>query len=131
MDMEEKEDIFDRLMHLPVLNIFEPFYKKHKEVLMYLFFGGITFFLNIALYAWLDGMLGINALIANVICWVVCVLFPVFYKQDLGIRRSGRFSDRIFKADGFRFSEEDSLLWLWKKRSLQYSLPGLDLTAWQ
>ena len=78
MDMEEKRDIFDRLMHLPVLNIFEPFYKKHKEVLMYLFFGGITFFLNIALYAWLDGMLGINALIANVICWVVCVLFQYF-----------------------------------------------------
>ena len=51
MDVEEKKDIFDKLMHLPVLNIFEPFYKKHKEVLMYLFFGGITFFLNIALYA--------------------------------------------------------------------------------
>ena len=76
--MEEKKDIFDRLMQLPVLNIFEPFYKKHKEVLMYLFFGGIIFFLNIALYAWLDGMLGINALIANVICWVVCVLFQYF-----------------------------------------------------
>ena len=59
--MEEKKDIFDRLMHLPVLNIFEPFYKKHKEVLMYL------------------------------------------YKQDLGIRRSGRFGSRIFKADGFVF----------------------------
>lgn len=29
MDMEEKRDIFDRLMHLPVLNIFEPFYKKN------------------------------------------------------------------------------------------------------
>ena len=57
MDMEEKKDIFDRLMHLPVLNIFEPFYKKHKEVLMYLFFGGITFFLIIALNAWLDGLL--------------------------------------------------------------------------
>ena len=27
-----KPDIFDRLMHLPVLNIFEPFYKKHKAV---------------------------------------------------------------------------------------------------
>ena len=31
-----KPDIFDRLMHLPVLNIFEPFYKKHKEMLLYL-----------------------------------------------------------------------------------------------
>ena len=84
MDMEEKKDIFDRLMHLPVLNIFEPFYKKHKEVLMYLFFGGITFFLNIALLGSL------------------CIV-SVFYKQNLGIRRSGRFGSRIFKADGFVF----------------------------
>ena len=38
MDVEEKKDIFDKLMHFPVLNILEPFYKKHKEVLMYLFF---------------------------------------------------------------------------------------------
>lgn len=44
MDVEEKKDIFDKLMHLPVLNIFEPFYKKHKEVLMYLFFEGSHFF---------------------------------------------------------------------------------------
>lgn len=29
MDVEEKKDIFDKLMHLPVLNIFEPFYKKN------------------------------------------------------------------------------------------------------
>ncbi len=28
-----KEDVFDRMMHLPVLRIFEPFYKKHTEVL--------------------------------------------------------------------------------------------------
>ena len=95
MDMEEKRDIFDRLMHLPVLNIFEPFYKKHKEVLMYLFFGGITFFLNIALYAWLDGMLGINALIANVICWVVCVLFQYF------TNRTWVFDGQVDSAAGF------------------------------
>lgn len=103
MDVEEKKDIFDKLMHLPVLNIFEPFYKKHKEVLMYLFFGGLTFFLNIALYAWLDKGLGMNALIANVICWVDLRTVPVFYKQDMGIRRAGGFRRRIFKADGFVF----------------------------
>ena len=131
MDMEEKRDIFDRLMHLPVLNIFEPFYKKHKEVLMYLFFGGITFFLNIALYAWLDGMLGINALIANVICWVICVLFQYFTNRTWVFDGQVDSAAGIFKADGFDFSVEDSLPWLWKKRSLQYSSPGLDLTAWQ
>jgi len=38
----KREDIFDKIMHLPVLRIFEPFYKKNKEVLMYLFFGVLT-----------------------------------------------------------------------------------------
>ena len=39
---ERRPDIFDKIMHLPVFRIFEPFYKKHKEVLMYLFFGVLT-----------------------------------------------------------------------------------------
>lgn len=39
---EEKQDIFDRIMSLPVLNIFEGFYKKNKSVLLYLFFGVLT-----------------------------------------------------------------------------------------
>ena len=83
MDVEEKKDIFDKLMHLPVLNIFEPFYKKHKEVLMYL------------LYAWLDKGLGMNALIANVICWVVCVLFQYF------TNRTWVFDGQVNSAAGF------------------------------
>ena len=76
--MQTKKDIFDKLMHLPVLNIFEPFYIKHKEVLLYLFFGGLAFFLNIALFVLFNGIWGINELIANVICWVICVLFQFF-----------------------------------------------------
>ena len=33
-------DIFDRIMALPALWRFEPFYRKYKEVLLYIFFGG-------------------------------------------------------------------------------------------
>ena len=72
-----KEDIFDRIMHLPVLNILEPFYKKHKEVLLYLFFGGLAFFLNIGLFAAIAAT-GINELVNNIICWIICVLFQFF-----------------------------------------------------
>ncbi len=37
--MKEKEkDIFDKIMALPGLNIFEGFYQKYKEMLLYLFF---------------------------------------------------------------------------------------------
>lgn len=38
----QKPDIFDKIMHLPGLRVMEPFYKKNKEVLMYLFFGVLT-----------------------------------------------------------------------------------------
>ena len=72
--MQEKRDIFDRMMALPILNIFEPFYKKNKEVLLYLFFGGLTF-VSIATYAVFNVSMGINELIANVMSWVLAVLF--------------------------------------------------------
>ena len=72
---ERKPDIFDRIMHLPLLNIFEPFYKKYKEGLMYLFFGGLAFFLNIILFAFLTDIMAMNDLLANAVSWVICVLF--------------------------------------------------------
>lgn len=73
--MQEKKDIFDRLMGLPGLNLFEDFYKKHKEVLLYLFFGGLTTIVSIASYSYCDVVLGMNPLIANVISWILAVLF--------------------------------------------------------
>ena len=38
MSEHTRPDIFDKIMHLPLLRILEPFYKKHKEGLLYLFF---------------------------------------------------------------------------------------------
>ena len=81
MDMEniEKKDIFDKIMSLPVLNIFEPFYKKYKEALLYLFFGGLTFFLSIFLFWFMGkGVLHLNVLINNTIDWIICVAFQFF-----------------------------------------------------
>lgn len=62
-------------MGLPGLNLFEDFYKKHKEVLLYLFFGGLTTVVSIASYSYCDVVLGMNPLIANVISWILAVLF--------------------------------------------------------
>ena len=73
-----KPDIFDRLMHLPVLNIFEPFYKKHKEMLLYLFFGGLTFVISVITYAFFNVSLGMNELVANIFSWILAVLFAFF-----------------------------------------------------
>jgi predicted membrane protein len=71
----KREDIFDRIMGLPGLRILKPWYKKHKEVLLYLFFGGLVVFLNLALFWLFTVHFGWGALFANVIDWIFCVLF--------------------------------------------------------
>ena len=53
----------------------ESFYVKHKQILMYIFFGGVTFFLNLFLFIAIDKFFAINELVNNIICWLVCVLF--------------------------------------------------------
>ena len=71
----DKKDIFDKIMNLPLLNIFKPFYSKHKETLLYLFFGGLSFVLNMLLYYSITELLKINVLISNIITWIIIVAF--------------------------------------------------------
>lgn len=80
MDIEKnnnymKKDIFDKIMSLPVLNIFNPFYKKNKEILLYLFFGGLSFIVSVATYALFNVPMKMDALIANVLSWIITVMF--------------------------------------------------------
>ena len=85
---QKKEDIFDRLMHLPGLRIFEKFYKKNKEVLLYLLFGGLTTIVSIGTFAWFNVGMHMNELIANVISWPFvsgAIIPPRCMKNTLGI----------------------------------------------
>lgn len=69
-----REDIFDKIMRMPPLKKIEPFYKKHKEVLLYLFFGGVVTVVSIVSYQLACAVFGIDALISNVISWILAVL---------------------------------------------------------
>ena len=69
----ERKDIFDRIMAWPVLRIFEPFYRKYKEQLLYLFFGALTAFLTLFVF-WLCAK-AMPPLLANVIAWIAGVIF--------------------------------------------------------
>lgn len=71
----EQKDIFDRIMALKGLNRLEPLYRKHKEVLLYLFFGGLAFLVSIGTFALFALVLGMNVLVANVLSWLITVLF--------------------------------------------------------
>lgn len=76
--MERKKDIFDKLMELPGLRYFQPLYEKHREVLLYIFFGGLTFLVSIFTFALFNVAMGMNELIANVLSWIIAVLFAFF-----------------------------------------------------
>ncbi|MBE6836970.1 MAG: GtrA family protein [Ruminococcus sp.] len=73
--MENKKDIFDKIMSLPVLRIFEGFYRKNKSILLYLFFGVLTTAVSILSFFVAGTVLGINVHIANTISWVLAVTF--------------------------------------------------------
>lgn len=73
--MKKDKDIFDRIMEWKVLRIFNPFYKKYKEVLLYLFFGGLTTIISIGSYAFFDISMHMDPMIANIFSWILAVLF--------------------------------------------------------
>ena len=70
-----KPDIFDRLMALPGFRLLEAPYKKHKEVLLYILFGGCTTVISIGSFVLFDAVLGINELVANILSWILAVGF--------------------------------------------------------
>ena len=73
--MKKDKDIFDRIMEWKILSIFNPFYKKYKEVLLYLFFGGLTTFISIGSYAFFDISMHMDPMVANIFSWILAVLF--------------------------------------------------------
>ena len=49
--------------------------KLDRELVLYVFFGALTFFVNIIVYFFFENVLGINYLISNIIAWFFSVLF--------------------------------------------------------
>ncbi len=113
---DERKDIFDKLMSLPGLRIFEDFYQKHREGLMYLFFGGVTTLLNLVLSAmfwyvlkwesWYLGDFAIGTFLGNLISIIICMVFAyvtnrhyVFRSQ---VRGAKAISIEFFKFVGGR-----------------------------
>ena len=67
------QDIFDKIMRLPVLRRFYGPYEKHKELLLYVFFGGLATVVSIGTFVLFD--LVMNELVANVLSWIITVGF--------------------------------------------------------
>lgn len=50
-------------------------YRKHKEAIDYLFWGGIAFFLSMILFYLFANVMSIYEQTANILTWVICVIF--------------------------------------------------------
>ena len=50
-------------------------YKKYKEIINYLIFGGLTTLISIITYALFAKVFHIDYLISNVLAWIIAVLF--------------------------------------------------------
>lgn len=73
--MERKPDIFDRIMRLPLLRFFYPFYEKHREGLLYLFFGVLTTAVSWGSFYLLYYVASLDELTANLLSWCAAVTF--------------------------------------------------------
>lgn len=72
---ENRPDVFDRIMRLPGLQKYYTHYQKHKSVLLYLFFGGLTTLISIGSFIFFDSWLAIHPLLSNILSWVCAVSF--------------------------------------------------------
>ena len=118
-EMNEKQDVFDRIMSWRLLRPLQPFYMRYKEQLLYLFFGGLTTLLSIALFWLLTEPFGMDPLYANVICWVVCVLFAyvtnrtwVFRNKAHGAAGVARECISFFAGRLGTFVLEELVIWV-------------------
>ncbi len=110
-------DIFDRIMSLPGLRIFEGPYRKYKSILLYLFFGGVSLVINIALFIVLVNIVCLDALISNIFCWIVCVIFQFFTNRtwafDGHVDTKSAFLKQMvsfFGSRGFTLLVEEAIL---------------------
>ena len=128
MGSNEPRDIFDRLMALPLLRLFEPFYKKHKEALLYLFFGGLTTVISIAAFWLFRRPFGLNELIANVISWVIAVLFAFFTNRTWVFRAPTRSAGEFLRQMGSFFGGRVVTLLIEEALLAVFSLLGLAIS---
>ena len=73
--MQPKPDIFDRIFSWRILGFARPFYLKYKQALLYLFFGALTTAVSLGSFALFTLVIPCDELIANIISWLLAVLF--------------------------------------------------------
>lgn len=85
-------------------NNISSFYKTNKQLLLYLFFGGLTTLISIFVFTILHISFGINEHISNLFSWVFAVLFAFITNKGLVFNsKTTTFLDFILQMLKFYF----------------------------
>lgn len=121
--MSEKKDLFDRIMSLSAFRPLYPFYRRHKEILLYLLFGGLAMVVSISVYWLCSEPLGMHVLLANITSWVAAVTFAyvtnrlwVFSQKAVGLTALLAEILRFFSGRVATLVVEEIILWLFIER---------------
>ena len=72
-------------------------YKKNKEIINYLIFGGLTTLVSILIYALFAKIFLINYLISNVLSWIIAVMFAFITNKLYVFESKSKDKKIVFK----------------------------------
>jgi putative flippase GtrA len=110
-------------------------YKKHREMISYLFWGGMAFLLSMVLFWLFTSRFGWGEVTSNNIDWIICVIFTFFTNKFFVFRSKTGSTKGFFKefvefvaARLFTLLLEDAIIWLLCKK-MGWQTEVLELAA--
>lgn len=110
MNKKENNKVIDKLIVL---------YKKHKEIIMYVIFGGFTTVVSLATYWIFGSLLHFSGLVSNIISWIASVTFAfvtnklfVFDSKDTSLKKIVAEALSFYGCRLFSGAVETFFIWL-------------------
>ena len=72
-------------------------YRKYKEAIDYLFWGGVAFVLSMVLFYIFANVMNIYEQIANILSWIICVIFTYLTNRTFVFQSKVKGIKKIFK----------------------------------
>lgn len=94
-------------------------YRKHREIIMYVIFGGLTTVVSFAIYWIFDSLLEFSGLVSNIISWIASVTFAyvtnklfVFDSKDASFKKIVTEALSFYGCRLFSGAVETFFIWL-------------------
>ena len=85
-------------------------YKKYKEAIDYLFWGGVAFVLSMVLFYLFANVMNIYEQIANILSWIICVIFTYLTNRTFVFQSKVKGLKNIFKESVMSFDTAQNIV---------------------